>query len=199
MALFIFDMGNVVCRSIEILSRLAKVSGVPARNLSAVRDHNDFWGLASGEITTEEFWNKFRDTYGVSVPEDYLKTLFHPEINEQVADILIRLREMGHRIVCGTNTIESHYQVHMERGDYRFFDAVYASHLIGLVKPHAEFYEYILNAENYSCTGEEKVFFIDDLPGNVEAARRLGIVSHCFSSAEGLRNFLIGNGLPLSV
>ena len=49
----------------------------------------------------------------------------------------------------GTNTIQSHWENHTERGDYAFFDKTYASNKINCAKPNPHFFELILEAENY--------------------------------------------------
>jgi putative hydrolase of the HAD superfamily len=54
----------------------------------------------------------------------------------------------------------------------RFFDGVYYSHLLRLRKPEPEIYEYVL--ADAELNPAETLFF-DDLPENIEAARRLGI------------------------
>ena len=75
----------------------------------------------------------------------------------------------------------------MNNGDYGVFDAVYASHIMGLAKPDPAFYTYILEQED--CTADRAVF-VDDLAANIEAARSLGIHSLLFSDAAKLRRDL---------
>jgi FMN phosphatase YigB (HAD superfamily) len=93
----------------------------------------------------------------------------------------------GARVVAGTNTISPHYEIHLQKGDYRVFDAVYASHLMGLAKPDPAFYTYILEHED--CPADRAVF-VDDFPENVEAARQLGIHSFVFTDTEKLKKNL---------
>ena len=80
--------------------------------------------------------------------EDYISTCFRPENDERMASLVLEIRDCGHRVVCGTNTLDSHYRLLRDRGDFRIFDAVYASHLMGCAKPEAEFYRFILSAED---------------------------------------------------
>ena len=53
------------------------------------------------------------------LPPDIFRLFFHPRLNEKTVAIIEKLRKK-HRVVCGTNTIDSHWECHMERGDYRF-------------------------------------------------------------------------------
>ena len=93
----------------------------------------------------------------------------------------------GARVVAGTNTITPHYNVHLQEGDYEIFDAVYASHMMGLAKPDPAFYTYIL--DRAGCP-QEQAGFVDDVPENVEAAEKLGIHSFVFTNAEKLKKDL---------
>ena len=52
------------------------------------------------------------------------------------------------------------------------FDKEYYSHLVGMRKPDAEIYEYVL--ENQHLYAPETIFF-DDNPDNIKSARSLGI------------------------
>jgi putative hydrolase of the HAD superfamily len=52
------------------------------------------------------------------------------------------------------------------------FDKAYYSHEIGLRKPDAEAFEYVLNENNLK---PEETLFIDDSIQNIEGARRVGM------------------------
>ena len=108
---------------------------------------------------------------------------FHPKRNEGTVELIKDLRK-NHRVVCGTNTIDSHWENHMERGDYSYFDQTYASNKIGLAKPDPKFWQTIMQAEGYA---PEETFFTDDRLDNIEAARALGINAQQFITAEELR------------
>lgn len=186
--LFIFDMGNVVSTSVDILPDLSARLDVPVEELRRVCA-DDFFGLTTGAISTEKFWETFRDYFSIAADEEYLATLFSPRLDHNVTRVLESIRRQGFRLVCGTNTIESHYRVHQGRGDYGYFDYVYASHLMGTAKPDLRFYYAILEAEGYSGT-PEKALFVDDLEQNVLAARGAGLVAHRFTGVAHLCRFL---------
>jgi glucose-1-phosphatase len=186
--LFIFDMGNVVSTSVDILPDLSVRLDIPIEELRRVCA-DDFFGLTTGAISTGTFWETFRDRFGMAPEEEYLATLFNPRLDYEVTRVLESIRHQGLRLVCGTNTIESHYRVHQERGDYGFFDHVYASHLMGTAKPDSRFYRVILEAEGYS-KAPERALFVDDLEQNVAAARGAGLAAHRFTGVEPLCRFL---------
>ncbi len=179
--LFIFDMGGVMAESCPTLPRAAAALGVgEAELLGLVRE--DFDAITEGRLGTEEFWRRFSARTGLAARENYWATLFAPRADPAMAALARALRSRG-RVVCGTNTIDVHYAYHLEQGQYGCFDAVYASHLMGLSKPRPEFWLSILEAEG---RGPERALFVDDLAENVEAARELGIDGRLFRGAEPL-------------
>ena len=183
--LYIFDMGGVVSRNTNVapeMSAYLELDG--AKMIEYARD--DFEALTTGAISVEEFTRRFSLKSGRPIEADLLDRFFHPELDLDVVTTIDTLKN-GARVVVGTNTITPHYRIHLQKGDYEIFDAVYASHLMGLAKPDPAFYTYILDQEG--CSPEQAVF-IDDFPTNVEAAGKLGIHSFVFTDADRLKKDL---------
>ncbi|ADK80492.1 HAD family hydrolase [Sediminispirochaeta smaragdinae] len=189
--LIIFDMGNVVSSNVEVIPQIAEKTGIELADLRRVCG-DEFWGLSTGRIDTREFWRIFTKHYGIEVKEDYLSTLFKPVVDASMVDVIDRLRRTGHRVVCGTNTIASHYEHHVKAGDYGVFDKVYASHIMGLAKPDPQFFRYILKKEGATAA---ETRFTDDLEENVKAAQGIGIRSHRFTGRAGLESFLADSAI----
>lgn len=183
--LYIFDMGGVVSRNTDVTSLIAERFGYTGAQWREML-HVDMVALQGGSITTEEFWRRFFVVSGQRVDKDLWALYFHPEPNAEVIETIRELRNEA-RVVVGTNTIESHYLVHKNNGDYDIFDEVYASQQMGLVKPHPAFFTYILDREG--CLPEEAAF-VDDAEENVEAARKIGIHGLLFTGAGKLRRNL---------
>lgn len=211
MMLYIFDMGGVVTTTAALDEKLSAVLGITAQEFqkfcagnsvagcagnsvancagnsvadSAERNAEDrdlFKLCSDGIIGAKEFWSEFSRRSGIDVKTDWFHWLFHPERNEKTVALIKFLRSQGNRVVCGTNTIESHYLNHLERGDYAFFDQTYSSCLMGVSKPDTAFWSIILQAEN---TRAQDTVFIDDRPENCEAAASLGIRAIHFTTAE---------------
>lgn len=185
MKLFIFDMGGVVT------TNASEARGRPAAALGVTQEEMDratgdlFDLLTIGKISVKEFWKTVGDRLGKKIDTDYFHLFFHPVLNEGTKKIILALRKKGFRVVCGTNTIESHYLNHITRGDYAFFDQTYASQLMGAKKPDPLFWKLILDAEK--CEPSD-AFFTDDLEANVQAAAALGIHAVQFTSAKDLRH-----------
>lgn len=145
-----------------------------------------------GDITSMEMLQLTACRAGVPVPaENYWATFFKPELNAGTVQLISDLRALGNRVVCGTNTIDAHYDYHVAHNQYQCFDAVYASHLMGQAKPDITFWHAIKAAENKFCQYDfSDMFFFDDLPENVEAAASLGLHAHVFTTAEDARAFI---------
>ena len=67
------------------------------------------------------------------------------------------------------------------------FHAVANSSELGVAKPQVEFFQHALRLANAAA---EHVIYVDDAPGHIAAAARMGIASHPFSGYESMRDFL---------
>ena len=67
------------------------------------------------------------------------------------------------------------------------FDTIINSREVGVAKPSLEIFRIALQRANVDA---EQALFVDDSPANTAAAAEIGIRSHCFRGADGLRVFL---------
>ena len=192
--LFIFDMGGVVTNTF-LLTQLYKKLNITTEDFFKLcsSGEQDIWNLfQTGKINPQQFWTQFNERVAASKDEKYknvpvvendlFRLYFHPSKNPETVELIQQLKKK-HRVVCGTNTIDSHWENHMERGDYAFFNQTYASNKIGCAKPDPHFFELILEAEQAAA---EDTFFTDDRADNVSAAASLGIHAELFTSAAEL-------------
>lgn len=200
--LYIFDMGGVVTTTAAVVEKIALILGIteaefmsicgcPEGNRSYGKPHERAAGdngfnlitmYSNGLLSAKEFWRLFSARSGIAVTTDWWHFLFHPEPNENIRQLIGGLKKRGERVVCGTNTIESHYLNHLERGDYSIFDQTYASCFMGVSKPDVNFWKIILTAEDVEA---KDAFFVDDRIENCEAAASLGINTFHFDFADG--------------
>ncbi|MCF0243011.1 MAG: HAD hydrolase-like protein [Treponema sp.] len=189
--LYIFDIGGVVTSTFDynqVFDRL----GVTSDDFFSIckTESRNLWDeLQCGWISNDEFWSVFQRTSGIKIDYDYFRLLFHPVMIEGIEDLIkdLKKREPSCRVVAGTNTIQSHYEIHIERGDYALFDSTYASNKIHLAKPSTDFFKVILDAEGVKpCDA----FFTDDKAGNCLSAESLGIKTYCFDNVSELRKKL---------
>lgn len=187
--LFIFDMGGVVTNTFKMDSIYQKLN-ISKNDFSEIckKNNNDIWHkLETGIISVNQFWNEYNSRIqsiekAKPAETDLFRLFFHPSKNLQTIELIKSLKK-NNRVVCGTNTIQSHWENHMERGDYAFFNQTYASNKIGCAKPDPHFFELILEAEE---TEAQNVFFTDDKEENVAAAASLGIHAELFTTAAEL-------------
>jgi putative hydrolase of the HAD superfamily len=192
---FIFDMGNVLSRDVDVLPCVAARLGMPIGEITAYAGE-DFADLLVGATTADRFWQDFNRRFGTDVREDLLSTCFRPANDPEVERLIVELKAAGHRVVCGTNAFESHYRHHLARGEYAVFDRVYASNRMGVAKPSPAFYHRILAEEDWRA-GD--TFFVDDRAANVEAARALGMRAFLYPyeskrALADLRDWIAGGG-----
>ncbi len=183
--LYIFDMGGVVVRNFDVLPKIAEELRISIEDFYRIAGEN-FLLLSNGLINTAEFWKEFSKSYGLEVREELFCKYFAPELNKEIVEIIRRLK-MQARVVCGTNTVDPHFQYHRNRGDYQIFHAVYASNQIGFSKPSPDFYRYIIAEEAVSPA---ETVFIDDTEENIFAASTLGIKAILFTTPGALEKEL---------
>lgn len=184
--LFIFDMGGVVACCTNVIPAIAGHLEISEGKFFQISGE-DWMSLLCGRINVQQFWSHFSRKIHRDIKRDLFKTYFHPILNQEVIAIIRDLKK-NFRIVCGTNTVRIHYQIHLKQGDYSIFDHVYASHLLGIAKPDPRFYQYIIDKEN---TTKVRTIFIDDTLENVTAAQSMGIRSIHFVDRYSLKNELI--------
>lgn len=184
--LYIFDMGGVITTTALVEKQMCSILNISAEDFKRYSE-DIFARYSDGEISTKEFWKIFSERSGVDVKTDWWHWLFHPVRNDKTCDIVKQLRAAGNRVVCGTNTIDSHYRNHCERGDYEIFDQTYSSFLMSVSKPDVAFWKIILTAENVN---PEDAVFIDDKIENCKAAESIGIHAIHFTDAESLAKAL---------
>jgi putative hydrolase of the HAD superfamily len=111
-------------------------------------------------------------------PEDVvrLQACYLLGVYPGVTELLDEIARAGVRTACLSNTSDQHWRMMndpaspahlpLDRLDYRF-----ASHLLRLRKPDEAIYAHV---ERVTETPGDRIVFFDDIPANVEAARRRG-------------------------
>ncbi|MFA7118636.1 MAG: HAD-IA family hydrolase [Sphaerochaetaceae bacterium] len=181
--LFVFDMGGVITRERDVSARLLQYLGFEGDNLRQLgpRSAEAIEAHVRGEIDEKAFWEVVEKERGVELTkEPLLGKFFDPIVDTPTLKIVKKLKESGKRIICGTNVIDSQYEILQGRKLYDIFDKVYASNEMHLSKPDVSFYEYILREEGIPA---EKIFFTDDVVVNIEAAKSLGMLAFQYFDA----------------
>jgi HAD superfamily hydrolase (TIGR01509 family) len=125
------------------------------------------------KITDQQFIDEMSKIIGQKIDYDTVKDLWISLVKEIPAttNFIKNQRLMGKNIYYITNIGRS-IEARRQSPIYRFFDGGIASCEVGFKKPDIEIYEALL--EKYDLD-PKKSCFIDDIPENVEAARKTGM------------------------
>ena len=207
-----FDWGGVILKHCRSWREACDAAGLPAhaaveaaemvearRRLSQAyqRGHIDerafFEGLveATGRLYTPEELVRLHDAWLIA---EY----------DGVAGVITRLHDRDRaRTALLSNTNASHWRRHSpvdgRPADFptaATLGVMHASHLLGCAKPDAEIYRAF--EERIGARGPAVLFF-DDLPDNIEAAKRLGwqtvLIDHTGDTARQIGDALVERGL----
>jgi len=200
-----FDLGNVLLYfSHERACRqMAAVASTPEQPLSATDVRRVVFesGLEdlyeSGQITTAEFYVQFCRQTGTRPEMDRLvraaSDIFEP--NHSLLAIVSRLRKAGQRLGLLSNTNEGHWDF-VADGRYELlpgaFDVLALSYRLGTMKPRREIFE---QAAELAGVPPRDIFYTDDRPEHIAAAREVGYDAVQFADTPSLVAELRQRGL----
>jgi HAD superfamily hydrolase (TIGR01509 family) len=166
---------------------------VPLEELFTRRDADLWPAFERGELDEAGYWSGW-DAAGLP----YDREAFHaarragtrwvggmPELLDDLAGVVERVTASNYPVWIDELATE-----HLVGR----FEQVLASHHLGARKPDPAFFARLLDRIG---AGADEAVFVDDRQVNVEAAQRVGLVSHRFEDAVTLRAWLVDLGLPL--
>lgn len=194
----LFDLGNVVLpfshfQIAEKLSRFARK--VPYQDPSLL--FGEIFDLEKGlinpyergEISSRQFFEGLKERFDLSLSFEDFVPIWNDIFTEnvEVSEIIRSLRGRR-RLGLLSNTNPLHFAYALERFPVvQLFDRWILSHEVGAKKPALEIFQ---TALRWASAPPERILFIDDTAGHVEAARHLGLRALHFTSASRLRNSL---------
>jgi putative hydrolase of the HAD superfamily len=113
-------------------------------------------------------------------------------VDAEMVSLVDDVRVAGHRtaiLTNGTDTVEAEIDA---LGLTPHFDRIFNSAAIGYAKPDPRAFQHVLDALGITA-GE--VFFTDDSPSKLPGAEELGMPTHHFCGASGLRDALRARGV----
>ena len=185
----VFDLGGVIMTldPAEALRRFKALGLSDAeRYLDSYTQSGLFGNLEEGKITAEDFRSKLSSLTGHELTFDECKHAwlgYRKDVPQRNLDLLKELRAKGYRLILLSNTnpfmmdwaLSSEFDGKgSSLNDY--FDALYLSYRLGIMKPAPDFFRQVLDNENIL---PEETLFVDDGPRNVEAAGKLGFMTMC--------------------
>jgi len=188
----IFDLGAVIL-NINYQNTIDAFSKLGVKNASSFYSKkaqtNLFNQIEIGDITAKKFLTELqKETNNASinqVSEAWNAMLL--DLPENRLAVIQSLKKK-HSIYLLSNTNTIHLDTFKKKLGrvrwlrfYNLFDKMYLSHEMGLRKPNAAIFEYILEEQNLK---PEEVFFIDDSSEHIEGANKLGIKTHHLKNGE---------------
>ena len=202
---FVFlDLGNVIVSfdRERAIRQMADACGGDAAAIRGLVQESDLSeALERGRIDWPEFHREFsRRTQTRSDPAALAHAasdMFTLKID--MLPVIAGLERAGCRIGILSNTCDIHWRHLLAKRHSVLpgnFVVTVLSHEVGLLKPEAAIYEL---ATRLAGTAPEQIFFCDDIPAHVVAARATGWDAEVFTSAAMLADALDRRGINLGL
>jgi putative hydrolase of the HAD superfamily len=202
---FVFlDMGNVIVSfdRDKAFRQMAAVSGSDPGTIRTVVMEGDLHErIERGEIGWPEFHREFSSRTSTTSDAEALahaaSDMFSLKID--MLPVIAGLERTGCGLGILSNTCGPHWE-HLLAQRYSVlpgnFQQIILSHEVRATKPGPDIYR--LAAERVGLP-PDRIFFCDDIPAHVEAARAAGWQAEIFTSAAGLIDALDRRGLKLGL
>ena len=157
-----------------------------------------FGDIEEGKISAEQFREKLSELIGKEVTYEECKFAwlgYRQDVPLRNLDILRKLKAQGYKLILLSNTNPFMMSWGLS-GEFdgngnsleSYFDSLYLSYKLGVMKPNKKIFQYIIDNEKIQ-PGES--LFIDDGERNINAARLLGFKTLCPINGEDWTKELI--------
>ena len=198
-----FDLGNVLFsfsneRACRQMAAVAQVSPDAVEDFFFAADRSN--RLERGEVSPRQLYDEF--CTALDCRPNYEAMLLAGSdmfaLNVDIVPVVAQLTAANIRIGILSNTSLPHWEF-LTGGQYRilqdYFEVFALSFQIGVMKPERKIYEV---AADLAGTVPECIFFTDDRPENVAAARQAGWTASQYESADKLAARLRAWGLSFN-
>ena len=195
--ILLFDFGGVV---VDIdrgkaVQRFEEIGLEQADSLlDTYKQNGIFLQLEEGILTPGEFYDALCQLAGKEIPSeqiDYAWMGFFPAVKQERLDYINNLRK-NYRVclLSNTNPIVMGWARSAQLSQAgkpldAYFDKLYLSYQMGMVKPKPEIFEQILKSENIA---PDQIMFFDDGPANIEVAASLGFKTQLVNEGQDFRD-----------
>ncbi len=174
----IFDFGGVLMKTMDPTARRTWTAalGLQDGELERVVHGSESWHLAQcGLLSPEAYWADVAAQ--LRLDPGQLARLQHDyfsgdRLDQALTAYIRQQRAAGHRVALLSNDSPALLQKLDGLGIAPLFDPIVISAQIGVMKPAPEAYRAVLGQMNVQ---PQDAIFIDDMPGNVEGARAVGL------------------------
>lgn len=195
-----FDLGGVIfklCKT-QAADRFVEIGVADAHSLLDDFEQKGIFGaLESGQIDAEQFRVELSRLAGRELTYEQCRYAWVGYAGERprwIFDTLQDLRGRGYKLCLLSNTnpymmswvLSPEFDA-MGHGVQQYFDAIYASYEMRVMKPDRRIFEMMLAGQRATA---DDTLFIDDSPRNCEAAAALGIHTVCPANGADWRPLL---------
>ena len=197
----VFDLGGVImtiCQE-EAIKRFKSIGFKNVEDYLNPYTQTDIFGdIEEGKISAEQFRAKLSELIGKEVTYEECKFAwlgYRQDVPLRNLDILRKLKAQGYKLILLSNTNPFMMSWGLS-GEFdgngnsleSYFDSLYLSYKLGVMKPNKKIFQYIIDNEKIQ-PGES--LFIDDGERNINAARLLGFKTLCPINGEDWTKELI--------
>ena len=197
----VFDLGGVImtiCQE-EAIKRFKSIGLKNVEDYLNPYTQTDIFGdIEEGKISAEQFRAKLSELIGKEVTYEECKFAwlgYRQDVPLRNLDILRKLKAQGYKLILLSNTNPFMMSWGLS-GEFdgngnsleSYFDSLYLSYKLGVMKPNKKIFQYIIDKEKIQ-PGES--LFIDDGERNINAARLLGFKTLCPINGEDWTKELI--------
>jgi glucose-1-phosphatase len=178
-AFLYFDLGNVLLHFSheQGFRQMAEVAGIDASRVrKALADADLLARYERGEIASRQYYEIFCQRTGTRPDYGALAAAAGAifTVNWTMQAVVAQLAAAGHRLGLLSNSCDIHWN-YLADGRYamipEMFETVVLSYKIGAIKPEPKIF---LAAAEMAGVAPGEIFFADDVPGHVAAARAAG-------------------------
>ncbi|GIW79804.1 MAG: hypothetical protein KatS3mg105_1611 [Gemmatales bacterium] len=194
----VFDFGNVVgfFDYRRGLQKLGPDSECTIDKVTALLSGSELEDrIERGQLASDAFLDHVLNLTGLKCSRERLRDAFVDIFweNGEIAALVPRLKPR-YRLLLGSNTCELHALQFKKQFAHvlRHFDHLVLSYEIGFRKPEPAFYHHCLG---YAEVAPDECVFIDDLPPNVDGARKCGLHGIVYRGFEDFCRNLAGLGI----
>ena len=176
----VFDFGNIIItfNNKEAVSQFTKSEEEQKfliENAIGSPEWEGYGLIDSGYINNEEIANLVNDRTNnkhKDLVNKFMANYYkYMNIQDEVIEIIKKLKEKGYKIYLLSNTNEFMYQKRIKSIEY-LFDGLVLSYRIHAIKPHDAIYKCLIDTYNLN---PEETLFIDDRQKNIDTAHKFGL------------------------
>ena len=197
----VFDLGGVImtiCQE-EAIKRFKSIGLKNVEDYLNPYTQTDIFGdIEEGKISAEQFRAKLSELIGKEVTYEECKFAwlgYRQDVPLRNLDILRKLKVQGYKLILLSNTNPFMMSWGLS-GEFdgngnsleSYFDSLYLSYKLGVMKPNKKIFQYIIDNEKIQPS---ESLFIDDGERNINTARLLGFKTLCPINGEDWTKELI--------